>query len=286
MRPGREGWPGSKVQSRTPGQGCSRCWAEDPGNHRSRAASAWFWVPFSTARENSSRSRGKSLPEAARHLPDWSSWESRGWQSLHSNGMERAVGQSATAVLSRTPCRTGAAAVCVHSEQGTAGPPKAPAVSLSLCPTLPTGTAPHHPAQTRLLPFAAAAPSFADMGNAIGSLIMLRKGQGQEEEEEDSVLLSEEHSLILTCCWVSVKVGTPPHGTGERHSPAQHSTHHPAHPSSWVLQLPLGHSPSLGTNKGESLPLPQSCHIHPHPLPGRMQPPPSPKADTFLPALM
>ncbi|KAM6111838.1 tRNA (32-2'-O)-methyltransferase regulator THADA-like [Pterocles gutturalis] len=51
----------------------------------------------------------------------------------------------------------------------------------------------------------AAAPSFADMGNAIGSLIMLGKGQGQEEEEEDSVLLSEEHSLILTCCWVSVK---------------------------------------------------------------------------------
>ncbi|XP_030316686.1 thyroid adenoma-associated protein homolog [Calypte anna] len=49
----------------------------------------------------------------------------------------------------------------------------------------------------------AAAPSFADMGNAIGSLIMLGKGQG--EEEEDSVLLSEEHSLILTCCWVSVK---------------------------------------------------------------------------------
>ncbi|XP_054248877.1 thyroid adenoma-associated protein homolog [Indicator indicator] len=51
----------------------------------------------------------------------------------------------------------------------------------------------------------AAAPSFADMGNAIGSLIMLGKGRGQEEEEEDSVLLSEEHSLILTCCWVSVK---------------------------------------------------------------------------------
>uniref|UniRef100_A0A803XWF0 DUF2428 domain-containing protein n=1 Tax=Meleagris gallopavo TaxID=9103 RepID=A0A803XWF0_MELGA len=48
-----------------------------------------------------------------------------------------------------------------------------------------------------------AAPSFADMGNAIGSLIML--GKGQQEEEEDSVLLSEEHSLILTCCWVSVK---------------------------------------------------------------------------------
>ncbi|KAI6076252.1 thyroid adenoma-associated protein-like protein [Aix galericulata] len=49
----------------------------------------------------------------------------------------------------------------------------------------------------------AAAPSFADMGNAIGSLITL--GKGQQEEEEDSVLLSEEHSLILTCCWVSVK---------------------------------------------------------------------------------
>ncbi|XP_056215397.1 thyroid adenoma-associated protein homolog [Falco biarmicus] len=49
----------------------------------------------------------------------------------------------------------------------------------------------------------AAAPSFADMGNAIGSLIMQGKGRGQEEE--DSVLLSEEHSLILTCCWVSVK---------------------------------------------------------------------------------
>ncbi|XP_038008017.1 LOW QUALITY PROTEIN: thyroid adenoma-associated protein homolog [Motacilla alba alba] len=51
----------------------------------------------------------------------------------------------------------------------------------------------------------AAAPSFAEMGNAIGSLIMLGKGQGQEEEEGDSILLSEEHSLILTCCWVSVK---------------------------------------------------------------------------------
>ncbi|XP_061865677.1 tRNA (32-2'-O)-methyltransferase regulator THADA-like isoform X2 [Colius striatus] len=50
----------------------------------------------------------------------------------------------------------------------------------------------------------AAAPSFADMGNAIFSLITMRKGQGQEEDE-DSVLLSEEHSLILTCCWVSVK---------------------------------------------------------------------------------
>ncbi|KAM8797588.1 tRNA (32-2'-O)-methyltransferase regulator THADA-like [Eudromia elegans] len=49
----------------------------------------------------------------------------------------------------------------------------------------------------------ATAPSFADMGNAIGSLIMLGKGEGQQED--DSVLLSEEHGLILTCCWVSVK---------------------------------------------------------------------------------
>ncbi|KAH0625585.1 hypothetical protein JD844_015164 [Phrynosoma platyrhinos] len=51
----------------------------------------------------------------------------------------------------------------------------------------------------------AAAPSFADMGNAIGSLIQLEKDLASQEEEEDSVLLSEEHSLILTCCWVSVK---------------------------------------------------------------------------------
>ncbi|XP_054852467.1 thyroid adenoma-associated protein homolog isoform X2 [Eublepharis macularius] len=43
-----------------------------------------------------------------------------------------------------------------------------------------------------------------DMGNAIGSLIQLAKDPGGEDEE-DSVLLSEEHSLILTCCWVSVK---------------------------------------------------------------------------------
>ncbi|XP_063171374.1 tRNA (32-2'-O)-methyltransferase regulator THADA-like [Candoia aspera] len=49
----------------------------------------------------------------------------------------------------------------------------------------------------------AASPSFADMGNAIGSLIRLGKGLGPDME--DAVLLSEEHSLILTCCWVSVK---------------------------------------------------------------------------------
>ncbi|XP_067396014.1 tRNA (32-2'-O)-methyltransferase regulator THADA-like isoform X2 [Emydura macquarii macquarii] len=49
-----------------------------------------------------------------------------------------------------------------------------------------------------------AAPSYADMGNAIGSLIMLGKGL-EQQDREDSVLLSEEHNLILTCCWVSVK---------------------------------------------------------------------------------
>lgn len=38
------------------------------------------------------------------------------------------------------------------------------------------------------------------MGNAISSLI------SQQADEEDCVLLSEEHSLVLTCCWVSLKV--------------------------------------------------------------------------------
>ncbi|KAJ7309651.1 hypothetical protein JRQ81_007708 [Phrynocephalus forsythii] len=50
----------------------------------------------------------------------------------------------------------------------------------------------------------AAAPSFADMGYAIGGLIQLGKDLGSQDED-DSALLSEEHSLILTCCWVSVK---------------------------------------------------------------------------------
>ncbi|XP_041095981.1 thyroid adenoma-associated protein homolog [Polyodon spathula] len=49
-----------------------------------------------------------------------------------------------------------------------------------------------------------APPSFADMGNAIQSLIT--QGRGLEQQDGgDAVLLSEEHSLILTCCWVSVK---------------------------------------------------------------------------------
>ncbi|XP_030647585.1 thyroid adenoma-associated protein homolog [Chanos chanos] len=46
-------------------------------------------------------------------------------------------------------------------------------------------------------------PSFCDMGNAISSLI--GQGVGLSMEGEESVLLSEEHSLVLTCCWVSLK---------------------------------------------------------------------------------
>lgn len=50
-----------------------------------------------------------------------------------------------------------------------------------------------------------APPSFCDMGNAIRALIFQASG-GRREEEEECVLLSEEHSLVLTCCWVSLKV--------------------------------------------------------------------------------
>ncbi|XP_047238412.1 thyroid adenoma-associated protein homolog isoform X1 [Girardinichthys multiradiatus] len=49
-----------------------------------------------------------------------------------------------------------------------------------------------------------APPSFCDMGNAISSLISQQSGCNQTDEE-DCVLLSEEHSLVLTCCWVSLK---------------------------------------------------------------------------------
>lgn len=46
------------------------------------------------------------------------------------------------------------------------------------------------------------------MGNAISSLIGQRgvEGAGLDEDGEENVLLSEEHSLVLTCCWVSLKV--------------------------------------------------------------------------------
>ncbi|KAL7392507.1 hypothetical protein ABVT39_025652 [Epinephelus coioides] len=49
-----------------------------------------------------------------------------------------------------------------------------------------------------------APPSFCDMGNAISSLIAQESGGGDVDGEE-CVLLSEEHSLVLTCCWVSLK---------------------------------------------------------------------------------
>uniref|UniRef100_A0A3B4ZZQ2 Thyroid adenoma-associated protein homolog n=1 Tax=Stegastes partitus TaxID=144197 RepID=A0A3B4ZZQ2_9TELE len=49
-----------------------------------------------------------------------------------------------------------------------------------------------------------APPSFCDMGNAISSLIAQASSGGQADGEE-CVLLSEEHSLVLTCCWVSLK---------------------------------------------------------------------------------
>lgn len=60
--------------------------------------------------------------------------------------------------------------------------------------------------RTKSLSFALdAPPSFCDMGNAISSLIAQTSGGGQADGEE-CVLLSEEHSLVLTCCWVSLKV--------------------------------------------------------------------------------
>uniref|UniRef100_A0A7N8YBI2 Si:ch211-225b11.4 n=1 Tax=Mastacembelus armatus TaxID=205130 RepID=A0A7N8YBI2_9TELE len=49
-----------------------------------------------------------------------------------------------------------------------------------------------------------APPSFCDMGNAISSLIA-QGSAGGEGDGEECILLSEEHSLVLTCCWVSLK---------------------------------------------------------------------------------
>ncbi|XP_062399718.1 uncharacterized protein LOC134089302 isoform X2 [Sardina pilchardus] len=46
-------------------------------------------------------------------------------------------------------------------------------------------------------------PSFCEMGNAISSVIGQQLGSDYHEEED--VLLTEEHSLVLTCCWVSLK---------------------------------------------------------------------------------
>ncbi|XP_068099030.1 tRNA (32-2'-O)-methyltransferase regulator THADA-like isoform X2 [Hyperolius riggenbachi] len=47
-----------------------------------------------------------------------------------------------------------------------------------------------------------AAPSFEDMGNAVRAHIAHSKGL---EEVQSDIFLSEEHSLIMTCCWVSLK---------------------------------------------------------------------------------
>lgn len=49
-----------------------------------------------------------------------------------------------------------------------------------------------------------APPSFCDMGNAIKALVF--QASGGQRDDEECVLLSEEHSLVLTCCWVSLKV--------------------------------------------------------------------------------
>lgn len=54
-----------------------------------------------------------------------------------------------------------------------------------------------------------APPSFCDMGNAIKTLIA-QSSRGGRGDEEECVLLSEEHSLVLTCCWVSLKVEQNP----------------------------------------------------------------------------
>ncbi|XP_051924804.1 thyroid adenoma-associated protein homolog isoform X2 [Hippocampus zosterae] len=50
-----------------------------------------------------------------------------------------------------------------------------------------------------------APPSFCDMGNAISSLIAHASEENLVDGGEECVLLSEEHSLVLTCCWVSLK---------------------------------------------------------------------------------
>ena len=62
--------------------------------------------------------------------------------------------------------------------------------------------------QVILSPSGDAPPSFCDMGNALNTLIAQASpgGGAGEEEEEDSILLTEEHGLILTCCWVTLKV--------------------------------------------------------------------------------
>ncbi|XP_067911571.1 tRNA (32-2'-O)-methyltransferase regulator THADA isoform X2 [Heterodontus francisci] len=49
-----------------------------------------------------------------------------------------------------------------------------------------------------------AAPSLADTGIAIKAVLAVGKGL-EQDTGEDSVLLSEDHKLILTCCWVTLR---------------------------------------------------------------------------------
>ncbi|XP_077149561.1 tRNA (32-2'-O)-methyltransferase regulator THADA-like [Ranitomeya variabilis] len=51
-------------------------------------------------------------------------------------------------------------------------------------------------------PSEVAAPSFQDMGKAVS--VLIAHDRGLQEAQED-LLISEEHSLIMTCCWVSLK---------------------------------------------------------------------------------
>ncbi|KAL2092807.1 hypothetical protein ACEWY4_012605 [Coilia grayii] len=67
-------------------------------------------------------------------------------------------------------------------------------------------------------------PSYCEMGKAITSMI----GQQAGSDEEEFILLSEEHSLVLTCCWVSLKeMGTFLGSLVERLSNPAQSVHHP-----------------------------------------------------------
>ncbi|XP_063051688.1 tRNA (32-2'-O)-methyltransferase regulator THADA [Engraulis encrasicolus] len=65
-------------------------------------------------------------------------------------------------------------------------------------------------------------PSYCEMGKAITSVI----GQQAGSDGEEVILLSEEHSLVLTCCWVSLKeIGTFLGSLVERLSSLAESVH-------------------------------------------------------------
>lgn len=57
-------------------------------------------------------------------------------------------------------------------------------------------------------------------------------------------------------------------------------------PAAVFFSSPRGIHPPRGQTVGNLCPYLRAATGHPHPLPGRMQPPPSPKAATSLPALM